>query len=755
MTRAKPTRNDLEAVPRRGLGALLWPPTVTMLPRVSFALLALLSPLPVGLAACGEPSNAESTSCDTVIWGRAHRSGASLSVIGSWDDWTTPVAMARFSKDPGWQLAHLELAAGDYGYLVLEEGAGRIDAFNGLTTFRDSDAQEVSLLRVAGCEQPRAVVVSATRVDPFALDLRLEFTRSAAGAAIDLDSIQATDLDGVVTVLSSAADEMDSEANSATVRVRLGTPGKHTFALSFQDGDAVATPPVTVAAWADPVAPTWQDGIVYQVVVDRFAGDDGAALDKPVTPGSRAGGTLGGVTAALRDGTFAALGVSALWLSPVYVNPIEARAGRADDHMYEGYHGYWPLASRGVEPRIGGEAALHELVAEAHAQGVRVLLDLVPNHLYEDNPRVAQGRAEGWFHEHDTPCVCGSASCPWSSFILTCWFTDYLPDLRFENAAVMSMVVEDAVWWQQTFDTDGFRIDAVPMMPRAATRRIAHALREVTAPRDSAFTIGEIFTGSGRGGTEGLRYYLGPDGLDSAFDFPLMWALRDVVAHGTGSFASIESSLAYTEAALAGSGAEMQLGRMIGNHDVTRFASESAGDATRDGWDDPPPQSSTAHVYARQRLALGLVLTLPGLPVLYYGDELGLAGASDPDNRRVMPAGSALSPEQSALLMSVRRLAQLRRCVPALRRGSRRGLLATDQHFAFVRDWGDGAPAVIVASNAAVETVVVVPLAGVVPAGRYVDALGAAALEVGEGATEVVSPALGLAVYLPAGHVCL
>ena len=81
-------------------------------------------------------------------------------------------------------------------------------------------------------------------------------------------------------------------------------------------------------------------------------------------------------------------------------------------------------------------------------------------------------------------------------------------------------------------------------MPRAVTRRIAHAVRQATGPRSAAFTLGEIFTGPGAGNTEIIRYYLGPDSLDSAFDFPLMWTIRDVLAWGTADFSAIEASLA-------------------------------------------------------------------------------------------------------------------------------------------------------------------------------------------------------------------
>lgn len=704
---------------------------------------------PPVLGSCGTRDDGASE-CDAIVWARPDRPAARLGLVGAWDDWNGTRAMEPFVGDPSWQLARLSLPAGEYGYLVVEEGTGRIDRHNGLSTFRESNGQEVSLLVVESCREPRARVEAWSRHDATSMDFEIALTPAKDGSPIEPSSVSASEFSGSVSVVAT-----DEEAGTATLRVRADTPGKHALAVTFTDDAGRDTDPVGVTTWVQSVADEWSDGILYQVVIDRFRGDDGSTLAAPDAPGGRAGGTLFGVTAALRDGYFEQLGVSALWLSPVYVNPVEAREGRDDDHLYEGYHGYWPLDSRGVDARIGGEDALHGLVAEAHARGIRVLLDLVPNHLYEDNPRVSHARAAGWFNEHDEECVCGSPTCPWADFIMTCWFTPYLPDLKLEHPDALAMVVDDTVWWRDTFDVDGFRIDAVPMMPRAATRRIAYELRQSMAPRSAVFTIGEIFTGAGEGGTADIRYHLGPDGLDSAFDFPLMWALRGAVATGAGSFADVEASLAHTDAALDGSGAESQLGRMIGNHDVTRFASEIAGDAGRDGWTDPAPQSTDAEVYERQRIGLGVVLTLPGLPVIYYGDEVALAGGSDPDNRRVMPGLDALSDAQVALLDDTRRLATLRRCLPALRQGLHRAVVASAEHYAYVRDAGDGAPALVVVSTADEPTTLAIPIAGALATGPYVDALGGAGIEVGGDEFSLELSPRSIAVYVPAGNACL
>jgi glycosidase len=709
-----------------------------------------------GTVACGVGSRDDDDGlaegeCPVIVWGEPRRPGVPLAVLGSWDGWSVATPMRDLPDDDGpdraWQLAELGLPPGTYGYLVLEEGRGHVDRTNPLTSFREQDGLEVSRLEVPDCRQPALVVeaVHEDAADGFALDLRLR-------PALDQQpltpmGVRAELVDGTPL----AVEAVDALAGTARLRARGLPRGKHRVRATATDAAGRPTAPVWSVGWVQPVAPQWDDGIVYQIMIDRFRGDGGAVLPPPPNPGARAGGTLDGVLAELRAGTFDALGVSALWLSPVYTNPTEAREGRDDDHLYEGYHGYWPLDTRAVDPRIGGEAALRTLVAEAHARGVRVLLDLVPNHLYEDNPRVAENRGRGWFHEHDPPCICGAPGCSWAEFIQVCWFTPYLPDLRFQHPEVMEVVVADALWWHEGFDTDGFRIDAVPMMPRAATRRIAHALRAATAPRAAAFTLGEIFTGPGPGGTEIIRHHLGPDGLDGAFDFPLMWAIRDALAWETAGLSAVEASLANTERALAGSGA--LLGTFIGNHDVTRFVSEAAG-AVGTAWDDPPAQPLADDVYARTGLALALVLTLPGLPVLYYGDEVGLAGSADPDNRRVMPDLAALPPERLALLDLVQRMTTLRRCVPALRRGSRRALLVGRDHYAFTRDAGDGAPAVVVLSRQATAATLALPAGSTSAPGWYKDALTGERFELGPQGAEVAMEPRSLRVLVPESLSC-
>ncbi|HEX9102242.1 MAG TPA: alpha-amylase family glycosyl hydrolase, partial [Polyangia bacterium] len=255
-------------------------------------------------------------------------------------------------------------------------------------------------------------------------------------------------------------------------------------------------------------------------------------------------------------------------------------------------------------------------------------------------------------------------------------------------------------------------------------------------------------------GRSQIRAYLGAelDGLQGAFDFPLMWSARDVIAHDDAAgFVAVEHEIAAGATAWSGSGAT--IAHMIGNHDTTRFLSEAAGDAGGDPWSSPPPQPTTDEPYRRQLVALALMLTVPGVPVVYYGDEVGLAGASDPDSRRVLPdvLGGALPAAQQALLDGVAAIGRARGCTPALR-GARSSLVADADHDVALLQASSGERAIVVLSRGKSAATVDAPG---VPAGSYRDLLSNATIS-SDGAHAVfTAQPLAAAIYLPEGSACL
>jgi glycosidase len=392
-----------------------------------------------------------------------------------------------------------------------------------------------------------------------------------------------------------------------------------------------------------------------------------------------------------------------------------------------------------MDGRSGDDA----FVRAAHARGIRVLFDVVPNHVHEQHPLAREQR--DWFV---TGCICGQGTCDWGTNIKTCWFAPYLPDFDLSRADVARAVTDDVTWWMDRWDGDGIRIDAVPMMPRGAVRRIATTVRgRYEHPGNRPYVLGENFTGPGA--YDSLRYDLGPFGLDGSFHFPLMWTLRAAIATERAPMSEIDASFRAGEAAWDGSGAVM--GLMIGNHDVSRFASESAGNANGDTW-MPPPQPVDPLVYAKQRLALAAVLTMPGAPVIYYGDEIGLAGRSDPDCRRVMPAEADLLPSQRETRELVRRIGRARGCAKALRRGDLRTLHADAESLVFVREV-DGSAPVVVALTRRPKVPIEISLPTTAPV-ALVDVVTGQRVDVVSGRLTVPADAFGARVYVAADGGC-
>jgi glycosidase len=668
-------------------------------------------------------------------------SAGEVSVAGSFTGWAPILQPAPY--DERWRLLRVQLPPGEHGYeLVRPSGERLLDPLNPLTTFRDEgDGDEVSLLLVPDCAEPK-ILVDEVAVDADG-ELRVDARFLAAGSGAELDpaSVRGT------TDLGAEAGVGETDPPTGALSLGGTLPvGKTTLFVDASDVDGVAARTERVVAWHERAMPAWRDGVLYQIMIDRYRGDGGAALDPPPTPGSRAGGTLDGITSALEDGTLESLGVTGLWLSPVYLVPDEAREGR-DGRMYEGYHGYWPVESRRVDPRIGGEEALDRLVAAAHARGISIILDIVPNHVYETNPLLDEHPE--WYRPES--CVCGDAGCDWGTEALSCLFVPYLPDVKLEHPAALANAVDEARFWTERFDLDGVRVDAVPMIPRAALRRIAEGLRDRVSPRASMLVLGEVFTGPGRGGVEQIAAFLGPASLDSAFDFPLMWALHGAVARGTGSFAEVEDVIAYAEERFRGSGA--LLARMLDNHDVPRFMSVATGEGAVDPWTDPPAQPSEDEPYDRMELGFAAIFTLPGMPLVYYGDEIGLTGANDPDNRRVMPTEAALSERQRALRDRVASLSRLRRCAPALRSDAREARVVEARRYAYARGDASTGHALVALSAEPAATELVVP--GPLEASTWVDALTGERFAAGQDGLSVPLARLGYRVLLPEGDACL
>ena len=680
--------------------------------------------------------------CAVTIWHHAASAAARVEIVSDWDGWARPGRVLDATRADGWRVASFAPTPGEHAYAIVEDGAWLTDRNVPTTAFHDG--VEVTWVQVPDCAAPDLRVTAAHGSSGGAATIEATFRSAREGDAIDPASVTVTTRDGAA--VTPAALDVNPATGAIAVTLSGLAPGKHALLLHARDARGNEAAPARATAWIEPEPFDWRDAIVYQVMVDRFR-DGRGAVAQPELASGRAGGNVDGVRAAVESGELAALGVNTLWLSPLYANPEGTFPG-ADGHPYSSYHGYWPIASRALDAHVATEASLDALIAAAHARGMRVLFDVVPNHVHQQHPYVAAHAKDGWFDAPDGTCVCGQ-TCDWATHIEECWFAPYLPDLDWRNPAVATQITDDVAWWLERFDGDGLRIDAVPMMPRAASRRIAAAVRaRFDHPGNRTFLLGENFTGPY--GFELLQYELGPFGLDSEFHFPLMWSLRAAIAEGIAPLSEIDATWHRGEATWAGSGAVMAT--MIGNHDVARFASDSAGDAGGDPWTPAATPGDDSTVYARQIMALGAVLTLPGAPVVYYGDEIAMVGHADPDSRRAMPAEASLTPAQKATRDAIAAVGRARACSPALRRGTYRTLLADAEHLVFARELPGADPAVVVLTRNDPDPLGVA-LPGV-PAGDYVDTIRGGVASLRPELTNLPAAPMSLKLLLPKGSAC-
>ncbi|MGD0525616.1 MAG: alpha-amylase family glycosyl hydrolase [Polyangiaceae bacterium] len=709
---------------------------------------ALATPclLVVLAAAChgsSSSSDVPQRSCSVTVWYQPASASSDVRVVGSWNGWAS-AGQAMTTVDGGWLATRFDdLPAGPFEYVIDVDGVWVTDANVATTAFHAG--QEVTWVDVPDCGTPATQVQNVTAAADGTAGIDATFLATRWGDALDPSTVTLETVHGATPTTVTPS----GQASAGTIHVDVAglPPGKSTLAVHAKDVKGRDADAGLATVWTEAQTWNWQDAILYEVMVDRYRAADGSALAPPASMGGRAGGNVAGVQKAIESGELQSLGVNTIWLTPLYQNPEGTWPG-LDGNQYTSYHGYWPSESRALETEMAAEADVDALVAAAHAKGIRILFDVVPHHVHQQHPYWTGNKAAGWFQDTSGTCICGVGSCSWAVDETACWFTSYLPSFDWTDDDVAATTTSDVRWWLDRFDGDGLRIDAVPMMPRAASRRIAWAARqEYDNPSHRTYILGENYTS--QGGFPALRFDLGPQGLDGEFHFPLMWALRGALGDDSESLVDVDAAIHTGEETWAGSGAVM--GLITDNHDVSRFSSVAALDDGGDTW-TPAPQSTDPDVYARTQMALGAIMTLPGAPILYYGDEVALAGKGDPDSRRVMPADSALSALQTQTRTQVRTLGQARTCSVALRRGTYRTLFVDTERLVFAREVA-GADTAIIDLQRNPSAPLSAPLPGI-PAGPWVDVLSGRIQSLSPELTTLPAAPLSMALYVPASSPC-
>jgi glycosidase len=463
----------------------------------------------------------------------------------------------------------------------------------------------------------------------------------------------------------------------------------------------------------------WRDAIIYFVMIDRFANGD-PSNDAPVSgaepPGQYKGGDLAGLRQAIDDGYFDGLGINTLWITSPFDNADFAYQG-SDGHQYSGYHGYWPKDLDAIESHAGTLADLRAVVDAAHARGIQVLVDYVMNHVHSDSA-LYQQHAD-WFWPNDNGaggnCICGHG-CDWNSQRIRCWFDPFLPDFDFRNSDARRWSVDNAIGWAKRAGLDGFRLDAVKHIETSWLTDLRARLDGEVEWDQVFYLVGETFEGD----RDVIKSYVDPETmLDGQFDFPLRANVLRTILRRQGSMSDLANFLASNDT-YYGPGAVMST--FLGNHDVPRVVhiaednpqwDEWAGGKER-AWVNQPQLPQTASAFERLAVGYALLYTSPGVPMLYYGDEYGMPGAGDPDNRRFMQ-WSGHTPNQIWLRDQLAAFARIRREHEALRRGQRSTLGTTGDVYVYKMTTNGDAVFVVLNRGDDAEA------AGGLPPGNYVD----------------------------------
>ena len=477
----------------------------------------------------------------------------------------------------------------------------------------------------------------------------------------------------------------------------IATPGNMTLLIESPQGSATAGFVLeALPAPAGKYQGFTPDDVIYLIMPDRFADGDPTNNDPPQSagnynrsnPSAYHGGDLQGVIDHLSY--LKELGVTAIWLTPVVDN-----ADRATD-----YHGYGAVDFYRVDEHFGDLAKFRELVTKAHALGLKVIQDQVINHCGPDHHWATSPPTttflNGTRQQHlnnpfDVASLVIQNSNPSAvNATLRGWFVNLLPDINQEDPAAASYFIQNSLWWIGQTGLDGIRADTFPYVPRSFWSKWNAALK---AQHPQLRVVGEVFDGRPdvvaffQGG---VKQFDGIDsGLETVFDFPSAFAIRDFFVRNQNSVSGIvNNDVVYPRPA--------ELVPFFGNHDLSRLASEAGASP------------------AKQILAFTYLLTLRGTPQLYYGDEIGLQGGNDPDNRRDFPGGfpgdprnafteGGRLPAERQIHDAVRQLLAIRRSQPAVRNGEMTFLRDSAGLLTYLKKSGSDAVLVVI-NNTVAET---------------------------------------------------
>jgi len=673
------------------------------------ALLVLILLAVMSIFISCDGSESQGNYCRGVTLSVSGRAEDDLYIRSSFNNWSLATPMTY--KDGVWS-AELFLAPGNYPYKFFSAKDSKwfLDPANPLRMF-DKD-NPYSKLVVKDCRYPTIELAGRPEISDKSIKFQIKFTAGISGKNPDFKKSE------ILLGREKADYSFDKKTGIISIDYNAEYSGKFTWFFRIFDTDGFAAEVLTVPVWIEETPFEWENAFMYQLMTDRFSNGD-KSNDSPLPDidekANWQGGDFQGIIDRIEDNYFSDMGVNVLWISSPVANTENPGKGMGGDtRYYAPYHSYWPVATgwtnelhipgldSPIEKHFGSEEKLHELIQKAHKKGIRVMFDFVPNHVHTDSYLWKTYKNSGWFNmaKDGLPANSnGGYTCGWERPV-ECWFTDYLADIDYKNDEAMEAVINHLTWLIQEFDIDGLRLDAIRLMELDFTTTLKTVIqRKVTTTGILFYMIGETFTGDM--GWEEIGSYLGEHRLDGQFDFPLYHHIVRTFLLQSENFETFTKFLEtndyrYQNDFYKGS----IMGNFIGNHDVARALSlankdfdgvSSQGGAEADWkvWENSPELPEDELPFKKMRNALTFMFTHPGIPIIYQGDEFGMPGANDPDNRRMALFGDDLSENQKKNLSHTQILGNFRKNHPAFMHGKRKNLAVSENIYAFAMVHGD------------------------------------------------------------------
>ena len=357
--------------------------------------------------------------------------------------------------------------------------------------------------------------------------------------------------------------------------------------------------------------------VVYLLMPDRFAdGDKKNNVVKghmdPVRREHKWGRKGGDIRGVIDHVDYLdELGITALWMTPIYEN----------DYI-NCYHGYTPTNSYAIDPFMGDFDDYHELVRVCHERGIKVIQDHIVNHISPTHPLAINPPSKNWLngslkkHEgcnyqiKDITDIYGPSTK--RIFPTEGWFAGYLADMNMANPDVVDYYIYHAIWWIETMKLDGIREDTYAYSDYEGLSTWAKALKR---EYPDLYLVGEIMDFN----RTRLAYYFGTaadNGLSSIADFGFSSEIYQLIVENKAIdrfYREIANDFIYRD--------PNNMLTFMDNHDMGRFYSAVNGDVQK---------------YLN---AFTMIFSMRGIPQLYYGNEIGMAGGHDPENRKEFPGG--------------------------------------------------------------------------------------------------------------------